>query len=139
MMSASQILTLYLILFALEYLWETFLTWLNMRHVRAHAEAPPEAFREVVDSETYRKSVDYTLTRGRFGIIRNTASSLFLLFIILSGTLGRMDVLIAQWPLHSYLHGIVYIFTLSLMFSLFNLPFTLYSIFVIEERFGLTK
>ena len=138
-MSASQILILYLILFALEYLWETFLTWLNMRHVKAHAEAPPAAFREVVDGETYRKSVDYTLTRSRFGLVRNTASSLFLLFIILSGTLGRMDDLIARWPLHPYLHGIVYIFALSWMFSLFNLPFTLYSIFVIEERFGFNK
>ena len=138
-MKPQAILTLYLVLFALEYLWETLLTVLNIRHVRAHAQAPPEPFRGVIDQETYRKSVDYTLTRNRFALISDTASSIFLLLVILSGSLGWIDTFLERFQLHPYLHGIVYIFVLSAVFGLFSLPFTLYSIFVIEERFGFNK
>ena len=138
-MSADQILALYLILFAIEYGWETLLSFLNMRYVKAHADSPPPAFREIMDMETYRKTVAYTLTRSRFGLIQSTASSLFLLFIILSGSLGRLAQWLGAWELHPYLHGIVYIFLLSAIFGLFHLPFKIYSIFVIEERFGFNK
>lgn len=138
-MAASTILTLYLVLFALEFIWETFLTILNMRHVREHATAVPDMFRDIVDEDTYRKSVAYTLTRSRFGLVSSLVSSVFLLGIILSGALGAIDEAIRGFGFHAYVHSVLYIFTLSLIFSLVSLPFSLYSTFVIEERFGFNK
>ena len=46
---------------------ELWLSRLNKRHVRAHADEVPPAFREMVDQPTYRRSVDYTLAKSRFG------------------------------------------------------------------------
>jgi len=46
---------------------ELWLDALNRRHVRAHANTPPEAVREVMDAETYRRSVEYTLAKNSLG------------------------------------------------------------------------
>ena len=35
--------------------------------LRAHADEVPPAFRGIVDEPTYRRSVDYTLAKSRFG------------------------------------------------------------------------
>ena len=68
-MSPFAIIALVLILArAIAELW---LSRLNQRHVRAHADEVPPAFREMVDEPTYRRSVDYTLAKSRFGEVVN--------------------------------------------------------------------
>src|SRR5215469_10107888 len=66
---------------------EWWLSNLNRRHVLAHADAVPEAFRGVVDEATYKKSVAYTLAKARFGNIEETYSVLVLVVILFSGFL----------------------------------------------------
>jgi hypothetical protein len=64
-MSPFAIIALVLILArAIAELW---LSRLNQRHVRAHADEVPPSYREMVDEPTYRRSVDYTLAKNRFG------------------------------------------------------------------------
>src|SRR5207249_8117309 len=64
-MSPFVIIALVLILArAIAELW---LSRLNERHVRAHANEVPSAFRRIIDNATYRRSVDYTLAKSRFG------------------------------------------------------------------------
>ena len=46
---------------------ELLLSRLNQRHVRAHADEVPPVFREMIDEPTYRRSVEYTLTKSRYG------------------------------------------------------------------------
>lgn len=138
-MSATQILLLYLVLFAIEYAWETLLEVLNIKNVRKNQHEIPQPFRATMDEATYKKSIDYTITHTKFGLLSSAFSSLFLLIIILSGTLGAIDHHIALWGLGAYTHGVVYIYALSLIFSLSSLPFSIYSTFVIEERFGFNK
>ena len=138
-MNAQSILTLYLILFTAQFLWETLLSILNQGNVLKHRNSPPAFASQVMDRETYTKSVQYTLTRSRFGLISATASSLFLIALILTGSLGKLEALIASLSLGLYTRGVLFFFTISLLFSLFSLPFSLYSQFVIEERFGFNR
>ena len=46
---------------------ELWLASLNRRHVLAHADEMPPAFRGIIDEPAYKKSVAYTLAKGRFG------------------------------------------------------------------------
>ena len=64
-MSPFAIIALVLIL--ARVIAELWLSRLNQRHVRAHANEVPPAFRGMVDQATYRRSVDYTLAKSRFG------------------------------------------------------------------------
>ena len=58
------------------------LSSLNRRHVLAHANAVPEAFRGMVDQPTYAKSVEYTLAKSRFSRIEDTWNALVLLAVL---------------------------------------------------------
>ncbi|MDB6058261.1 MAG: peptidase, partial [Verrucomicrobiales bacterium] len=57
---------------------------LNQRHVRAHAGAVPEAFKDVVAPETYKKSVEYTLAKSKFHCIELTWGVIVLAAVLFS-------------------------------------------------------
>ncbi|MEY2467243.1 MAG: endopeptidase, partial [Verrucomicrobiota bacterium] len=66
---------------------ELWLSRLNSRHVLAHANKVPEAFRGIVDEPTYKKSVAYTLAKARFGNIEETYGTAILLLVVFGGVL----------------------------------------------------
>lgn len=133
------ILSVYIILFALEYLWERVLGIMNIRHVNRKSEEIPSFVSGIITQEEYKKSITYTLHKEKFGIFISTASSVFLLLLILTGFLGFIDTVISTFGLDRYTHGIVYILVIALIFRLFALPFSLFVQFHIEERFGFNK
>lgn len=138
-MTASNILNIYLTLFAIYFLFDLTLAVLNMRFVKRHADKMPEFFKGHIDEDTYSRSVDYTLTKGRFGIISSFYSAVLLLVIILCGFFGDLDTFVKSFSLGQYTTGVIYVFALTFILSIFQIPFELYSTFVIEERFGFNK
>src|SRR5690242_13320030 len=66
---------------------ELWLSRLNERHVRAHADQVPLAFREMVDQPTYRRSIDYTLAKSRFANVVTLFDAAFLIGLLFSGVL----------------------------------------------------
>src|SRR5437868_14353996 len=66
---------------------ELWLSGLNQRHVRERANEGPFAFRGVIDAAAYRRSVDYTLAKGRFGDIVNVFDTVVLISRRFSGLL----------------------------------------------------
>ena len=66
---------------------EIWLNRLNQHHVRAHANEVPRAFRGIIDDGTYRRSVDYTLAKSRFGNIVNLFDAALLILVLFSGVL----------------------------------------------------
>jgi STE24 endopeptidase len=138
-MQPKTIILVWLALFLLQYGWNTLLAALNLRYVRRHGDAVPPAFAGVVDEPAYARSVTYTLTRGRFGLLAGTVSAAILLAVVLSGFMGLLDSLAARLPIGGYLQGVVFLFALSLLFWVTGLPFSLYSVFGIEARFGFNR
>ena len=138
-MSAQTILLLFIIFFFLDLGWETILTLLNLHHVRQNAGTVPSAFAGTVDPATYARSVSYTLVHGRFGLLAGLVSSAIRLAVVLTGFLGTLDTLVRTLPIHPYLQGVVFIAAVSLLFWIVGLPFSLYSTFSIEARFGFNK
>lgn len=115
---------------------EQWLAWLNRRHVRQHADAVPEAFRGIIDDETYAKSVHYTLAKSRFGQVEDLYGTVVLLIVLFSGLLpwtfeffrGRFGV--SAWSMAAFL------FCVMIAMSLPGMPFDWYSQFRLEQRFG---
>lgn len=111
---------------------ELYLGWLNRRHVRAHAGEVPAAFREVVDAETYRKSVNYTLAKSRFGQWQVIFDTVVLIGVLGSGLLPWAYQLFgaSAWAQAAYL------FAVGVALAAIGLPFDWYGQFRLEERFG---
>jgi len=123
-------------LIILKWAAQIWLERLNLKHVRAHAGAVPDAFKEVVDEGTYRKSVEYTLAKGKFDQIETTYQVAILLLILFSGVL--------PWGFNLFAHSLgtsawvmgIFLFAVGLALSLPGLPLAWYDQFKLEERFG---
>ena len=90
-----------------KWLVELWLSLLNQRHVRAHADTVPEAFKDVVDAPTYAKSVDYTLAGSRFGQWQDIWSTTVLLLVLFSGVARSILSLARSYSLRAFLTGAV--------------------------------
>ena len=115
---------------------ELWLARLNRRHVLAHAGAVPDAFREIIDEPTYKKSVEYTLAKASFGDIEEAYSTVILLIFLFSGLLPfafhffRQHYGMSAWSMAGFL------FAVGFAMSLPGLPFDWYGQFRLEEKFG---
>src|SRR5580765_3990224 len=133
-MSPFAIIALVLILSrAIAELW---LSRLNQRHVRAHADEVPPAFREMVDEPTYRRSVDYTLAKNRFGDVVTLFDAVLLIAVLFSGILPWAFASFTAVFRTSVLAMAGFLFATGFAFSIISLPFAWYAQFKLEDRFG---
>jgi STE24 endopeptidase len=123
-------------LILLKWAAQIWLERLNLKHVRAHAGAVPEAFRGVVDEPTYRKSVEYTLAKGKFDLLDTTYSTVILLVVLFSGVLPWAFGFFTDWLGSSAWAMAVFLFAIGFALSLPGLPLAWYDQFKLEERFG---
>ncbi|MCK5197304.1 MAG: M48 family metallopeptidase, partial [Spirochaetales bacterium] len=96
-------------------------------------------FRDHIDLKSYLKSSEYTRAKSIFTIVSGIVSSIILLVIVLSGFFGSIDKLISEYGFHPYIEGLIYVALISLIFYIAGLPFSFYSQFRIEEKFGFNK
>ena len=115
---------------------ELWLSRLNQRHVRAHANELPPAFHGIIDEATYRCSVDYTLAKSRFANISGVFDVVALIVLLFSGVLpwafGRFTASFGTsiWAMAGFL------FFIGIALSMLALPFAWYAQFKLEERYG---
>jgi STE24 endopeptidase len=125
-----------LVLILARAITELWLSRLNQRHVRAHANGVPPAFHGIIDESTYRRSVDYTLAKSRFGDIASLFDAVMLMATLFSGVLpwafGRFSKSFGSsiWAMAAFP------FVVVIALSILALPFAWYAQFKLEERFG---
>lgn len=111
----------------------------NALNVKSLSNKLPDEFSDVYDEQTYANSQAYTKVGTRFGIVTGTFDLLLLLVFWFSGGFNYLDTLIRSWGFGELITGILFIVILMVAKSLISLPFSIYSTFVIEERFGFNK
>lgn len=99
----------------------------------------PENLRDIYDKEKYQKSQDYKKTLYKFGKISKAYSlTILLLFFFLDGFLlvdnFARSLFESELLISLSFFGIIFFGS-----DILNLPFSLYSIFIIEEKFGFNK
>jgi STE24 endopeptidase len=109
---------------------------LNLRALSAEL---PDEFDGVYDADAYRKSQEYTRTTTRFGFATETFGVILTLAFWFSGGFQYLDTVVRVWQLHPIWTGLIYIGILTMGRSILALPFSIYSTFVIEEKFGFNK
>jgi STE24 endopeptidase len=137
--TVSLVFALALLLSLAAKLW---LATRQMRHVARHRDAVPVAFAGTVTPQAHRRAADYTLAKGRFGLLAAAFGTL----VVLGWTLlGGLDLL-NQWLLGTlqprfgdmaYQLGLLAAF--ALIGAALDLPFELVSTFRIEQRFGFNR
>lgn len=126
-------------LVALRLVTELVLSILNSREVVRNAETPPPAVAAIMDGETYRKSVQYTLARGRFGRVELVWDAFILVVVLASGILAVFRGWFAPLSPAGTWDDALFVVATSLALSIPALPFEWWSQFRLEERFGFNK
>lgn len=111
----------------------------QLRHVLAHRDNVPEVFRTQVELSAHQKAADYTRAKTQLGII----TVLFEATLLLAFTLGGGLQLLAEWSQSTFSNplaqGMAMIVAVMVLTSILETPFSLFSTFVIEARFGFNK
>jgi STE24 endopeptidase len=130
---------LFAILFIAEHLLDYGLTWLNVSYVRSKANEIPSYFRDRISLEDYQKSVRYTLDKAWLGVVSSLVGIPILWSMILSGFFGTVDQWVRSWGFSSIPTGAIFLAIVSALFYAVALPFNLYSVFVVEQKYGFNK
>jgi len=127
-----------IIIFALvvEYLLSTVSSILDMGNI---VEEVPADFQDVYDREKYARSQSYLRDRTRFGIFSSTFSLLLILVVIHTGLFGVLDQFVRVQTNQPILAGLLFFGIIFIIQDIISLPFSIYSTFVIEEKFEFNR
>jgi STE24 endopeptidase len=118
------------------HLLDLITNWLNIRHLKLDL---PNEFDGTYDADAYKNSQAYTRVYTKFGFLTSTLSLIITLLFWFMGGFNYLDVIVREWQLGTVGTGLVYMAILVILKSVFSLPFSIYSTFVIEEKFGFNK
>lgn len=115
--------------------------WLKLRHIRfvaTHRNAVPADFAERIALPAHQKAADYTVDRSKTAIVGTLIEAVLLLAFTLGGGLAALHDF---WSLRldDLSYGLAMIFSVMVISGLIDLPLSLYSQFVIEERHGFNR
>ncbi|MBT6470199.1 MAG: M48 family metallopeptidase [Candidatus Marinimicrobia bacterium] len=119
-----------------EYLLSTTSSILNMRNISPNI---PDEFKDVYDEEKYKKSQDYLKINTRFGLGTGAFGLILIMGVIHTGFFGYVDEWVRLQTGNFILQGLLFFLLLFIAKDIISLPFTIYSTFVIEERFGFNR
>ena len=114
----------------------------QMRHVAAHSHQVPPAFASTVTLQAHQRAAQYTLAKGRFGLLATAFGTLVLLGWTLLGGLDLLNQALldsVQPRFGNMAYQLALLVAFALIGSLLELPLELYSTFRIEQRFGFNR
>ncbi|MFZ2294505.1 MAG: M48 family metallopeptidase [Polaromonas sp.] len=114
----------------------------QIRHVAQHRNQVPAAFASTITLESHQKAADYTIAKSRFGMLEMAFGAALLLGWTLLGGIDALNQALMNSGLAAYgklVPQLALLAAFGLISGLLDLPFTLYSTFRLEERFGFNK
>lgn len=123
-------------LYLLKEAFEYSIQYLNLRHMRkAGAKLPPE-FEGKVDQDMLKKMQDYEADKIRFNFFSSLFGNIVTIAFIFGGLLNIYNSWIASLRLPFLISGWLFFILLVLASEGLEIPFSLYSTFKIENKYG---
>ena len=119
-----------------EYLLSTISAILNVNSI---TEELPSQFIDVYDREKYARSQAYLKAKTRFGLLSSTFGLSFILVVIHLGLFGYLDGFVREQTNNPILAGLLFFAIIFIINDLITMPFSIYSTFVIEQKFEFNR
>lgn len=129
---------LFFILFILIFSFslETLVSFLNLRSLTSTL---PSEFENVYDNEKYGESQKYAKATIKFSLFENAFSTIITILFLLLGGFNIVDNMARNFGYGEIITGLIFCTTLLSLSFFSSLPFSVYSTFIIEERFGFNR
>lgn len=118
------------------YLLEQGLDRLNLKYTLPDL---PEELKGIFEEQEYRKSQLYKRDNTRFSFITSTLSLLFMGLMFFLGGFGWLERWLSLYVTNYILFVLLFFGIIALAGDILTTPFSLYSTFVIEERYGFNR
>ncbi len=114
----------------------------QMRHVAAHRDRVPAPFAGRINLDAHQRAADYTLAKGRLGLLGMAFGAAVLLGWTLLGGLDALNAAVRdalQPRFGDMAYQLAVLGTFALIGGALDLPLELYSTFRVEQRFGFNR
>ncbi len=135
-MSPQTILIIILVLFISEFALTKFLGYLNTKNWKTTL---PKELKEIYDGKKYKKSMEYERVKYRFSMLTSSVSFIVTLAILAFGGFGWLDTFVRGFVSNEIILALVFFNIINIAQTLIGLPFSYYTTFVIEHKFGFNK
>ena len=135
-MTATNLYYIILVFLIVSFIVDKILEYLNAKRL---TETPPQELGDIYEPNEYRKSQEYSRTNYKFGRLTSTISFCVTLFFLHLGGFEHVDLIAREYGGGSIPTALFFFGVIMFGGELISIPFSYYSTFVIEERFGFNK
>ena len=135
-MSSDIILNIFIVLVIFNFLFTTVLEYLNDKNWKDNI---PDEFKDFYDAESYIKAKNYKISRGKLSTVSSSLSFVFTLAMLYFFGFGLLSDLANSFSDSVILQSSAFFMILYLFNFVIGIPFSYYSTFVIEEKYGFNK
>ena len=119
-----------------DYILERVLDYLNSTY---WSNELPKELKGIYEADKYKKAQEYEKTTTRFSLITSTFNLILMLVVLFAGGFAWLDSFVREYTQNSILMALMFFGILGFAADILTTPFSVYSTFVIEEKFGFNK
>lgn len=135
-MNFNSIVIIVLLIIIIQSFFDKLLTILNLKYMKS--ELPSEAL-DIYSADKYLKSQLYEHTKAKLYLSFSIVQLLILIIAILFNIFPFIDELVRKLSTNNVLQTILFFFIVAIIAEIISIPFQIYSVFVIEQKFGFNK
>jgi STE24 endopeptidase len=136
---SNLILSIFYYLATLGLIVKVLLIWINIRHIRLNQDEVPAQFSQSISLAEHQKAANYSIEKLKFSAVTTTAHFILLLLWLPLGGLKLLNQLTSLVSDDSLFQSLTFFAAFLVISILLNIPESLYSTFIIEEKFGFNK
>ncbi|MCX7845925.1 MAG: M48 family peptidase, partial [Dictyoglomaceae bacterium] len=126
---------IFLFVFLIKEIWDLILTIWNKKYATSPNLKIPEIFKDKITEEDFEKSKNYLKDRTNLGIISHIVDIIISIVFIIWG-FPYFEKFVSSLSKSYIIQGLLFFGIFSLINFLISIPFSVYSTFVIEEKYG---
>lgn len=135
-MEAQVLLYIILGIITVDFFLEQYLDYVNLKHQKPQL---PAELKGIYDEEKYKQSIAYNKVNTKFSFLTSTLSFLLFFIVLSTGIFGMLDQWLRLHFANEIMLALAFFGVLFIASDILSLPFQVYKVFVIEERFGFNK
>ena len=135
-MDSQSVLFIFIGLTIFNFLFTTVLEYLNDKNWK---ESIPKDLEGFYDSNKYQKAKNYKIERGKISLLNSSISFVITLLMLFFFGFGLISEYAVSFSDSSIIQSCIFFMIFHLLTTFLGIPFSYYSTFFIEEKYGFNK